>query len=345
MDYKDYKLDDFLRDKNFIRWVSKPDEDGDIFWKNWLESHPEQAKNALRAKNIIQSLKFDIPKKPSGQFEKVLQNILKNSPQIHERKANQYKKHSYGFSSWMIRVAASFFFLITFGILLYLHQPVEKSVEKPVEEKYITKSNPRGKKSTLMLPDSTRVILNDESTIKVSSNFMTHRMVELKGEAYFEVRKNTDLGAFTVRTGDLQTVVLGTTFSVKAYEADADISVLLNSGKVLVEHVKGNRQELLPGEKIKYSHQTGMKKLKFDRATDLAWKDGILIFKGAGLYEFKNTLERWYDVSVVIKGQPAESWSINGRFNNEELRVVLESLKYTQEIDYEWKDNVVTIKF
>ncbi|MCC5927773.1 MAG: DUF4974 domain-containing protein [Cyclobacteriaceae bacterium] len=345
MDYKDFKLEDFLRDKNFIHWVVKPDEGSNIFWKNWLESHPDQAKNALRAKNIIQSLKFDVPQKQTRQFERVLQNILKNSPQIHEKRDFEIKRHRHGINQWMIRIAASFFFLITFGILLYLHQPVEKSVEKPVEEKYITKSNPRGKKSTLTLPDSTRVILNDESTIRVSSNFMNQRVVELEGEAYFEVRRNTELGAFTVKSGDLQTKVLGTTFSVKAYSSDKNISVLLNTGKVVVEHVKGNRQELLPGEKIKYTSQTGMKKSKFDRNTDLAWKDGILIFKGAGLNEFKNTLERWYDVKVVVRGKPAETWSINGKFNNEELRVVLESLKYTQEIDYEWTDNIVTIKF
>jgi len=110
-----------------------------------------------------------------------------------------------------------------------------KSVDKPLTYSYIT--TPRGKKTEFSLPDGSIIFLNSGSVIRIPSNFNeASRTVALSGEAYFSIKHDSSK-PFAIRTGKLLITDLGTSFNIKAYPEESQISVAVESGVVKVEKI------------------------------------------------------------------------------------------------------------
>lgn len=58
-----------------------------------------------------------------------------------------------------------------------------------------------------------------------------NRQVVLSGEGYFEVAKDST-SRFIVKAGEMEVEALGTTFNVKAYQEDRELTTTLFEGKV-----------------------------------------------------------------------------------------------------------------
>src|SRR5690606_23322087 len=65
------------------------------------------------------------------------------------------------------------------------------------------------------------------------------REVRLKGEAFFNVHRDPEK-PFMVYADEVVTRVLGTSFNVRAYEDDGEITVAVRTGKVSVYAQKSN---------------------------------------------------------------------------------------------------------
>jgi ferric-dicitrate binding protein FerR (iron transport regulator) len=91
---------------------------------------------------------------------------------------------------------------------------------------------------------------------------------------------------------------------------------------------------LSPREKIKFSGATGSLSFVPFRSDEVLWKDGILVFKDADLESFIYSVENWYGVDISVIGNHQSNWHINGRFENESLELILESLRFTENIEY-----------
>lgn len=179
---------------------------------------------------------------------------------------------------------------------------------------YNTMSTPKGRQFQVTLPDGTQVWLNAASSIRYPTVFTGHdRRVEVTGEAYFEVAKNTKM-PFRLRINNKAAVeVLGTHFNVNAYENEESINTTLIEGSIAVALSSDKPQQqtrpviLKPGQQAQL--QVGQKTLKILNNADIdkvmAWRNGLFIFEGATLEEIMKQLERWYDIEVVYeKGIP-----------------------------------------
>ena len=156
-----------------------------------------------------------------------------------------------------------------------------------------------------------------------------------------------DQQPFRVKSGEIYTIALGTSFNVKAFETDSKISISLNTGKVKISGVHNQLEETLilnPGEKIIYNPilQEG-EILEFDRELEFSWKDGILIFKKTKMKDFIDRIERWYGVKVELSGNSEDECKITGRFENETLKIVLESLQFSKKVEYKLNDKEVKL--
>src|SRR3546814_14092099 len=81
-----------------------------------------------------------------------------------------------------------------------------------------TLSTPRGGEYQLILPDGSRVWLNAASSIRFPTVFTgKEREVEITGEAYFEIEKNTNIN-FVVKKGKVEVQVIGTHFNESPYD-------------------------------------------------------------------------------------------------------------------------------
>lgn len=113
-------------------------------------------------------------------------------------------------SAWKyLSIAVSIALLLVTGILLTDKEPEQELVY------YETIAVPDAK-TKITLPDSSIVWLNANACLRYPREFSEQvRQVEIKGEAFFEVRKD-EKKPFIVQTDGIGIRVLGTTFNVDA---------------------------------------------------------------------------------------------------------------------------------
>jgi ferric-dicitrate binding protein FerR (iron transport regulator) len=212
----------------------------------------------------------------------------------------------------------------------------------------VSKSNPRGQKSLITLPDGSRVKLNAESYLEYPQDFAQSREIKLVGEAFFEVVRDT-LHPFVVTSGEVQVRVLGTSFNVQAFPFEEDMTVAVASGAVMVEKKsqENGRQmsHLQPREMVKVNHKTGaFEKTSFDPDELLAWKDGMLVFYKASFDEIVQKLERWYGVDFIIRRDNPITEGFTGRYDNPSLEVVLEGMSFSSDFTFQIEGDKVIIE-
>lgn len=223
------------------------------------------------------------------------------------------------------------------GRLVYntLDQASNTPGQAPVAIVYNTVSTRRGGQFQIVLPDGSKVWLNTVSSLRFPTAFTgTERVVELKGEAYFEVAKNAAqpfvVHVSTAEDKGMDVRVLGTQFNVMAYDNEAEIRTTLLEGAVKV--MKGDKSRVLaPGEQAKVDKQGGLTlDAKADVDLAMAWKNGFTSFKSADIRSIMRQVERWYDIDVVYEGNVPErtfSGGISRDANLSELIRLLEVSK------------------
>ena len=139
------------------------------------------------------------------------------------------------------------------------------------------------------LPDGSLVLLKKGSQLKYKESFDKSRGVELQGEAFFNVVKDS-LKEFQVKTNHTITHVLGTSFLVNEKEGMGETEVSLYSGKVLVNvnGIENKPWSIIPGESFIYNKEGEAYVTRFN--TLLSFKNGNLF---TDLNEIK--LERLFD--------------------------------------------------
>jgi transmembrane sensor len=198
-----------------------------------------------------------------------------------------------------------------------------------------------GKQWKLKLPDGSKVTLNAASTIKFPLNFDTNeRLVEIKGEAYFEIAKNVHT-PFVVKTKDnIKVRALGTSFNIASYENE-DIKTTLVTGKI--EIVKGRESRILnPGQQARFiKERIIVDSADVDQA--LAWTKHQFSFENRDIREIMNEIGRWYNYRVELKGTFSQK-AYSGNFPREtKLSDILEILQLENKIKIEQKDRTLYV--
>jgi transmembrane sensor len=208
------------------------------------------------------------------------------------------------------------------------------SSRSPLKPSYVESYNPKGERSTIVLPDGSKVWLGAESRLTYPAAFAgRQRTMELDGEAYFEVVKNPQkpfvihMKAGTVR-------VLGTSFNVKAHTDDGEIITSVNTGKVAFVPLTNNSMDsifLTPGRKAFYNVASGkITESETDAEADRAWTEGILYFQADSLGKITRTLERYYGKTIVFKNEQLKSYRYTGKFSHNSPAEILRFLSKTK---------------
>lgn len=330
-----------LSNKDFKDWVLDPSGDRDVYWTNWMKSNPDKIQAVNKATEIVRQLKFKEDFLSEPEADLMLRNII--SQEVSDRQGRVIQLKRQDRMRW-VKIAASF--LIVLSFVYTGHYFLSASYSNEAFKKI---ANLKGQRKRIKLPDESIVYLNASSTLTFPEVFSdSERAVELTGEAFFEIVKNPDK-PFIVKTNNIETVVLGTSFNVRSFEADSSIEVSLVAGKVRVVHehaAPGNQEHLLlPGEQLTYHKGDGsFQKDNFKVLDITGWKDGVLVFSNTDFAGFIEKLEQWYGVEIDVTGRPSEKWHVNGHFDNESLKEVLVGIQFVYDIDYEINGNRVTLK-
>ncbi len=204
---------------------------------------------------------------------------------------------------------------------------------------------PRGGEYLLTLSDGTVIFLNSESTLSFPVKFQgKERRVYLTGEAYFNVAKNTE-HPFVVTAGELNVLVTGTTFGVRAYKDEKDIQTTLESGHVMVR-VEGKSVKLVPNKQALFDKSTmGLEVRDVDVDLYLAWADGRLVYDNCPLEKILLDLGRWYNIEFFYSRDELRSYQFSLNMEKHEaFTEVLGLISKTGDIQFEIKDNMVIVK-
>ncbi len=218
-------------------------------------------------------------------------------------------------------------------------------VTSDTTEIFHTLEIPRGGEYLLTLSDGTVIYLNSESTLNFPVKFQgKERKVYLTGEAYFKVAKNTE-HPFVVTAGELNVLVTGTTFGVRAYKDEKDIQTTLESGHVTVR-VEGKSVKLVPNKQALFDKSTmGLEVRDVDVDLYLAWADGRLVYDNCPLEKILTDLERWYNIDVFYSRDELRSYQFSLNMEkHESFSKVLELIGKAEDVQFEIKGNTVIVK-
>lgn len=263
-------------------------------------------------------------------------------------------------------------------VVFLVFSPEKKTGDKPVASNTI--STRPGSKSKVELPDGTQVWLNADSKLTYAQNFIgSTREVNLTGEAYFDVAHATaaETGQkipFIIHTSSIDIKVLGTAFNVRSYPGEKTIETALIRGsvEVILHNSPDKKIVLKPDEKLIVKNDNAtivsnkpaladsfasgsdnepmltLSKIhpyKEDTTThyETLWVKNKLAFENETFDRMLPELERWYNVSIVLKNESLKGLHFTGVFENKSLADVMEALSLARGFHYEIKGAQVII--
>lgn len=221
--------------------------------------------------------------------------------------------------------------------------------ESPTDYAYNTIETPKGNQYKVVLPDGSHVFLSSASKLRYPIRFSEkERRIELIGQAHFEIvpayssSTGTHLSKrnkvpFIVNAGNQEVEVLGTQFSVNAYEDDDIIETALIEGAVKVSITGTSTAVLLkPGQKaINGVHTARLEIEEFD-VTDLkAWKEGYFIFNNENIKDIMKKLARWYGFQVEYVGDMRDVAFQGNYLRTRDVKHLLKTMEMANSLQFE----------
>jgi transmembrane sensor len=167
----------------------------------------------------------------------------------------------------------------------------------------------RGMEYSLVLPDGSKVWLSAATSLRYPSTFFGgQRIVELIGEAYFEIAHSSQypfkvvVPSWQYEGPRTEIEVLGTQFDIRAYSDEMRVQTTVFEGSVKVS--KGSLVSVLlhSGERVTLDSSTQQPKIHRIFPYDaISWKnEGRIYFKG-DIKSIMQQLSKWFDFDVTYK--------------------------------------------
>jgi len=277
--------------------------------------------------------------------------------------------------NWLMALCAVAMIAVGLASLYYLSGTAANNSELAElnSKNQITTKN--GSKTSLVLPDGTKVWLNSGSQLDYDKTYGNKlREVSLTGEAYFDVVKNP-AKPFVIHTKKMDIKVLGTAFNVKCYPGEKTTETSLVRGSIevtlkdrqekimlkpneklvinnddIVARVHGDtragKQENRPAEKIEkpiitLSHLTF---LPVDSTViETAWVQNRLVFSSETFEDVALKMERWYNVKIEFADESLKEATLTGNFEKETVVEAFNAMQLTTRFLYTVKYDRITV--
>jgi transmembrane sensor len=238
----------------------------------------------------------------------------------------------------LLKIAASVSLIAVSGFLIFKLLPKE-TVQQGTIVRTATGNNTR-----ILLPDSSVVWLNSNSTLEYPPAFGSEsRNVVLKGEAFFDVRKGDK--PFMVKTDNILVHVKGTKFNVQAYKSDQTVKTTLQEGKVELQ-VSGEDKvyTMQPGDQVVLD--TKFRKVtlnKVDPSDFSAWKEEKLVFENVMLGSIVSKLENRFGVTIELDSMVARRERLSMTIERESLPEVLDLIQLSSHLHVKKEKNKIIL--
>jgi Fe2+-dicitrate sensor, membrane component len=302
---------------------------------DWIKESEEREKEIIRLKNmwIITGLDQDMNSFLKRREVDRIMEIIHEENLSNQRKKNLNKILAY---------AAGFLIIVGLSTYsgFYLSQKVTNS-NHAYTEIYV----PKGERTSVLLPDGSKVQLNSDSRLRFESTLseLGKRKVSLSGEGYFEVKPDS-VHPFIVETPSYNIEVLGTSFDVSCYPNDSLITTFLQQGKVKISKGSSKPVYLAPRELYCYNTSTSeSSKKKIDDFRYGDWTKGRFTIAGETIGDLAKKLERRFNIKIAFGDAEAKNHMYSGSIKDEDLNTMLEALTYASTIKYEHKGDTIVL--
>lgn len=232
----------------------------------------------------------------------------------------------------------------------------------PDPENTNTLSTADGETYQVRLPDGSLVYLNAASSITYPTSLKEtgKRVVQLRGEAFFEIAKVYSMGKqnqqtervpFIVVTGSQQVEVLGTHFNVMAYADEPGVATTLIEGSVMItpllqkktisSAVKGTI--LKPGEQaLNNGNDIKVTRANLENVTD--WKEGDFFLNHVNFKTAMRKIARWYKVEMIYDPSVPDDIESGGWISrNRKLSEVLKHIESSGQVHFKLEGRKVYV--
>lgn len=286
------------------------------------------------------------------ELEKKIWNKVKPVKPLFERR-------------FYFRAAAAIAFLATAAAIFILSGKGDDEVQQPVAEVSIQEHgnniveafNTTSAAKKVTLDDGSIVILEPKSSIKFSRVFSREeRLVELSGEAFFNVKRD-ESRPFYVYSKEIVTKVLGTSFRISAFENSKKIVVAVKTGKVSVYQ---NPEKEEPGHpKLKDVILTPNQQLVYNRSEIILHKEIVPVpaviakdssayfsmqFDGMPVTEIFQVLEQNYGIDIEYDEETLANCVLTTKMTEEGFRERIDVICKAINATYSVNDAVIKIE-
>lgn len=309
-----------------FEWVEQEPENKDVFFRAYhLWQVTGKARDAFQPNvdNAWQRLQ-----KTMNESQTVKEETIQKEAQILPLTSKPETKI---FSLWM-RIAAVFLVLIGIGYGMYL-----ANASKEVQ--IIAKSADNEKKD-FYLPDGSHVFLNRYSSISYEKGLKgDQRVIHLKGEAFFDVKRNPKR-PFVIYTSQSRVEVLGTSFTVREDTVKQTTEVDVVTGKVAFSSLKPadtTRLYLRPGFRGILNTKQGLSTARIEDLNFRAWQVDKLVFDNTRLSSVVPAMEAYFGVTIEVQNPQLWNCRYTGDFEKPALENILKVLAEATNLQYRYE--------
>ena len=190
-----------------------------------------------------------------------------------------------------------------------------------------TYTTPVGGHLTLTLADGSKIDLNTDTTLSLSTSPNRRFANLVKGEAFFEI-KHDAADPFVVSVGEHRITDLGTKFLVRSDHARVSVALIEGSARFDLQSgssAAAQSTDLVPGDVViaTGSSMSVSKKSNHELKNSLSWRRGLLIFDGATLASAANELNRYNTEKIIILDRSVAQLTIGGTFFENDVPALL----------------------
>jgi len=162
-----------------------------------------------------------------------------------------------------------------------------------------------GGHAVLKFADGTEVELNTNTALRYRMTTQERTIWLERGEAYFRVAHNP-IDPFTVVAAGHRITDIGTEFLVRDEPGRLEVTLVKGKAKLVNTNAAAPVAMLAPGDDAVATAQSTMitKKTPAQLADELAWQQGMLIFRKTHLSDAVREFNRYNDVKLVV-GDPS----------------------------------------
>ncbi|GAB2515143.1 FecR family protein [Spirosoma aerophilum] len=367
-EYRDLEPEELALDSSFQRWQLSHDPAADAFWQAWLTRNPDKTELVDKAASLLHALHNTYSEHIAERLPISEREIQEEISRLHDALDDREVPVIAvpWFRTLPVRYGVAASVLIVLGLFGWyqLRPSANKTPETYTElvaqatEPLSEVSNTTDRPLRVNLPDKSTITLYPKSRVSYDNQFTgTKREIYLSGKGFFEVVKNPTK-PFYVYANGLVTKVLGTSFTVQAYEGARQMQVVVRTGKVAVftqkqvadlprkETYKLDGIVLTPNQQIVFStEKTQLTKSLVENPVLLeqAPQKPLFAFKRTPIADVFASLEQSYGVPIVFDKELMRACYLTASFTDEPLFEKLDLICKTINASYKQVDGTILI--